>query len=71
MIAEFLVGGLASCIAEVATLPIDTLKVRLQIQPHSKILPTVTEIVRNEGLLAFFKGFEPAIIRQLIYGSMR
>ena len=71
MFAEFLVGGLASCIAEAATLPIDTLKVRMQIQPHSKLLDTVAGILKYEGVQAFFKGFEPAMIRQLIYGSMR
>jgi Mitochondrial carrier protein len=32
MLAEFAVGGLASVLAEVLTLPQDTLKVRLQLE---------------------------------------
>lgn len=71
MALEFIIGGLASCAAEAATLPFDTLKVRMQIEPNSFFIPMVINIVKNEGYSAFFNGLEPAIIRQIFYGSMR
>lgn len=68
---EFMIGGIASCIAEAATLPFDTLKVRMQIEPNTSFFPMFIKILKNEGYISFFNGIEPAIIRQIFYGSMR
>jgi len=71
-------GGIASCIAEVITLPMDTVKTRLQLQgelgsvrQYSGSFDAVGKIARNEGILAFWKGIAPALLRQATYGSMR
>lgn len=55
----------AACIAEVATIPIDTVKVRLQIQSklsdgkppkYSGFLNTGRIIAKEEGVLALYNG---------------
>lgn len=71
VMTEFLIGGLASCFAEAVTLPFDTLKVRMQIAEKRQLIPTLAAMVKNEGFASLFNGFEPAIIRQIVYGSMR
>ena len=87
--ATFACAGLGACIAEVATLPIDTAKVRLQLLRKSLpaaagsssssssssaalSLPGVLrKIVAEEGARGLYKGFWPAIHRQLIFASLR
>jgi hypothetical protein len=69
---EFIIGGIASCLAEVITLPIDTIKIRIQLE-HQKATfwNTLLSIIRNEGIVALFSGLTPALIRQACYGSLR
>ena len=76
--ATFGAAGLAASLAEIATLPIDTAKVRLQLNrsvagsaSSTGLIGTVATIARTEGLLALYKGFWPAIHRQLIFASLR
>lgn len=71
-------GGVASAIADAATVPFDVLKVRLQLQgevgsapEYRGMLDAAMKIGRREGLPAFFKGLEPVVVRQLTYGSLR
>lgn len=73
-----LYGGSASCIAEALTIPVDVLKVRMQLQGGSgaqrlyhSSADAVAKIARDEGLLAFTKGIKPAVLRQMTYGSLR
>ena len=83
---SFLCGGAAACIAEVATLPIDTAKVRLQLLqrtlqdnstsfPKSEIqlnmISMLRKIATEEGLPALYKGMVPALHRQLVFASLR
>lgn len=75
--ATFACGGAAACVAEVATLPIDTTKVRLQLlvgaaraAPPS-MLAVARGIVADEGARALFKGLAPALQRQLVFASLR
>jgi hypothetical protein len=73
----FLYGGLASCIAEGLTIPIDVVKIRMQLQgkagerQYSHAGQAVRHIYRSEGILAFTKGIKPALLRQATYGSLR
>ena len=64
---EFLIGGFASSIAEAVTLPIDTLKVRLQLEPDL----TLTRFVGEEQISSLFRGLQPAVVRQITYGGLR
>ena len=68
---EYLAGGLASAVAEIVTLPMDTVKVRIQTTKPASQFALVKTMIVSEGLSSFFQGAEPAIIRQLLYGSMR
>jgi hypothetical protein len=72
---------------QVATLPIDTAKVRLQLLRRSaeaSATPTAVspvarvgmigmarQIAANEGFFALYKGLWPAIHRQLVFASLR
>jgi Mitochondrial carrier protein len=70
---DFIAGGVASCVAEVLTLPMDTVKVRLQIAPNKSqsVSSTVMTIIREEGVSSLFNGIKPALLRQALYGSLR
>eukprot|EP00960_Hanusia_phi_P076273 768537-Hanusia_phi.AAC.11 len=69
-------GGAA--IAETVTLPIDTAKVRLQLQKsgegsvrhYSGMVNCMLSIYREEGTAALFKGLGPALVRQVCYTGM-
>ncbi|KAL9239026.1 hypothetical protein vseg_013384 [Gypsophila vaccaria] len=75
-------GAFAACFAEVCTIPLDTAKVRLQLQKKSVgdsvslpkyrgMLGTVGTIAREEGLTALWKGIVPGLHRQCLYGGLR
>jgi len=73
-----LYGGCASTIAEVITIPVDVLKVRMQLQgepgnerQYKNTLDAALKIARTEGPMAFSKGLKPAVLRQMTYGSLR
>lgn len=72
-----LFGGIASCLAEAATMPVDVIKVRLQVsgsdgkKVYSGLVDAFASTVRKEGAGALFKGLPPALIRQASYGSLR
>lgn len=64
---------------QLCTLPLDTAKVRLQLQKRAGsgegkyrgLLGTVATIAKEEGLLALWKGIIPGLHRQCIYGGLR
>lgn len=65
-------GG--SIVAESATVPIDTVKVRLQVQntaagpkAYKGMLDAFASIAKSEGASGLFKGFGPALLRQCSY----
>mmetsp|Transcript_48798 Transcript_48798/g.145799 ORF Transcript_48798/g.145799 Transcript_48798/m.145799 type:complete len:303 (+) Transcript_48798:78-986(+) len=70
-------GGMASCIAEVVTMPVDVVKTRLQmdgagkVQRYSGSLDCAMKLARSEGPQALFRGLPPALLRQSTYGSLR
>ena len=79
------VGNLAASafsasFAEACTIPIDTAKVRLQLQgaaakggakpKYSGMLGTMATVAKEEGVGALWKGLTPALVRQVCYSSM-
>ena len=80
--SPFIFGGVASCVAEASTFPIDTAKTRLQLQgqrlststttvPYRGIADCWRRIVREEGPRVLYRGIEPALMRQAIYGTIK
>ncbi|XP_078178592.1 mitochondrial uncoupling protein 1-like [Carex rostrata] len=80
--ALFVSSAIAACFAEATTLPIDTAKVRLQLQKkavagdaaavkYKGLLDTVATITKEEGLAALWKGIVPGLHRQCLFGGLR
>lgn len=81
----FISSAIAACFAELCTIPLDTSKVRLQLQKRSSsggeeeggtpkykgLFGTVVTIAKEEGLLALWKGIVPGLHRQCLYGGLR
>ncbi|XP_050438104.1 mitochondrial uncoupling protein Bmcp-like [Adelges cooleyi] len=78
----FIYGGLASCIAELSTFPIDTTKTRLQVQgqffngtvskiKYSGMVDAFIQIYKQEGFLSLYSGISPALLRQSTYGTIK
>lgn len=75
-IKPFVYGGIASCIAEGATFPLDVTKTRLQIQiqgnnNYSGFIDCAKKIYKYEGISALYSGIWPAILRQSVYGTLK
>ncbi|XP_034222125.1 mitochondrial uncoupling protein 2 isoform X2 [Prunus dulcis] len=79
----FLCSAFAACFAEFCTIPLDTAKVRLQLQKKAVVgdttgsqkyrglFGTMATIAREEGLAALWNGIIPGLQRQCIYGGLR
>jgi len=75
---ELLTAGSAACVADLFTFPLDTAKVRLQIQgetgatlKYSGVYGTVSGIARNEGARALYSGIVPGLQRQMAFSAIR
>jgi len=57
-------GATASAAASVVSHPLDTVRVRIQLHEGSnvKLLPTIKDIYKHEGLRGFFKGLISPIV---------
>ncbi|KAK9727158.1 hypothetical protein RND81_05G262500 [Saponaria officinalis] len=81
----FFSSAFAACFAEFCTLPLDTAKVRLQLQKKAPteegggggpakyrgMFGTIKTIAREEGLPSLWKGVIPGLHRQFLYGGLR
>ncbi|KAJ9544418.1 hypothetical protein OSB04_024125 [Centaurea solstitialis] len=81
----FASSAFAACFAEICTIPLDTAKVRLQLQKkgikvdgfgmglpkYRGMLGTVSTIAREEGVASLWKGIVPGLHRQCLYGGLR
>jgi hypothetical protein len=67
--AEFLAGGIASCAAELLTLPLDTIKVRIMLSKRGEF--KWSSLLSPRVLISTFDGLDAALIRQLFYGTLR
>eukprot|EP00088_Acartia_fossae_P010686 TRINITY_DN15344_c0_g1_i10.p1 TRINITY_DN15344_c0_g1~~TRINITY_DN15344_c0_g1_i10.p1 ORF type:complete len:317 (+),score=60.20 TRINITY_DN15344_c0_g1_i10:249-1199(+) len=71
-------AGVAACVADLFTFPLDTTKVRLQIQGEggqnnksSGVLRTLFNIGRYEGPKALYSGIVPGLQRQMAFSAIR
>ncbi|XP_076842735.1 mitochondrial uncoupling protein 3 [Brachyhypopomus gauderio] len=76
-------AGTAACIADLVTFPLDTAKVRLQIQGESKptkgveglkyrgVFGTIATMVRTEGPRSLYNGLVAGLQRQMSFASVR
>lgn len=60
-----LASGSAGMIAEVATLPIDTVKVRMQVfqNRYKSLFDCSKQLFKQEGFLSFYQGCFPGLLR--------
>ncbi|KAL8191319.1 UNVERIFIED_CONTAM: Mitochondrial uncoupling protein 2 [Gekko kuhli] len=80
---KFVGAGTAACIADLVTFPLDTAKVRLQIQGESKlaiaaksaqykgVFGTIATMVRLEGPKSLYNGLVAGLQRQMSFASVR
>ncbi|KAK9402643.1 mitochondrial uncoupling protein 3-like [Crotalus adamanteus] len=80
---KFLSAGTAACVADLCTFPLDTAKVRLQIQGESRtckasrqvkykgVLGTITTMVKMEGPKSLYNGLVAGLQRQMSFASVR
>ncbi|XP_077350370.1 dicarboxylate carrier UCP2-like isoform X2 [Festucalex cinctus] len=76
-------AGTAGCVADLVTFPLDTAKVRLQIQGESKplvkgqratyrgVFGTILTIIRVEGPRGLYNGLVAGLHRQMSFASVR
>lgn len=66
-------GSLSGAVARAVTAPLDTIKIRLQLQTTSShgIFGTFNQIYKHEGILALWKGNVPAEIMYILYGAVQ
>ncbi|TWW76994.1 Mitochondrial uncoupling protein 2 [Takifugu flavidus] len=76
-------AGTAGCVADLVTFPLDTAKVRLQIQGEAKsslhsqtvryrgVLGTIVTMVRTEGPRSLYSGLVAGLHRQMSFASVR
>lgn len=74
----FVCGGAAATFASCVIHPIDLAKVRMQLygqmnpgKPIPSFPTIISSVVKNDGLLAMYKGVDAAIGRQMVYGTAR
>ncbi len=63
-------GGTAGIFNWIVALPIDVGKSRFQTAPEGKyknLMEVYAELIRKDGIRAFYKGFTPVIIRYLYF----
>ncbi|NXD27699.1 UCP3 protein, partial [Spelaeornis formosus] len=80
---KFVSAGMAGCIADLCTFPLDTAKVRLQIQgevtiprtissvEYRGVLGTLSTMVRTEGARSLYRGLAAGLQRQMSFASIR
>ncbi|MEQ2221715.1 Mitochondrial uncoupling protein 2 [Ilyodon furcidens] len=73
-------AGAAACIADIITFPLDTAKVRLQIQGEKQavggirykgVFGTISTMVRTEGPRSLYNGLVAGLQRQMCFASIR
>lgn len=75
---EMIAGGIAGCVATLASIPIDVLKTRLQTQlalpptlrRYSGVLDCVRVILAEEGVKAFTRGLYPRLLQTIPSASL-
>lgn len=76
---NMMMASFSACIAESVTIPLDTAKVRLQLQKkvegqiprYRGLIGTVNTIAAEEGYRSLFAGLSAGLQRQLIFSGLR
>ena len=76
---QLLTAGTAACIADLFTFPLDTTKVRLQVQGEGGaaalqgrgVVGTLFSIAKHEGPKALYSGIVPGLQRQMAFSAIR
>ncbi|XP_049848605.1 mitochondrial substrate carrier family protein ucpB-like [Schistocerca gregaria] len=70
---QFAVGGTASVSAAIITHPIDLLKVRQMVHKgkNVRLTSTISGLMAENGLQAFYSGLSASILRQVTYSTTR
>ena len=80
---QLLTAGSAACVADLITFPLDTAKVRLQVQGEASalvmegssryagVIGTVKNIASHEGPKALYNGIVPGLQRQMAFSAIR
>ncbi|XP_029107124.1 mitochondrial uncoupling protein 2-like [Scleropages formosus] len=79
---KFIGAGTAACVADLLTFPLDTAKVRLQIQGEAQaaanaavryrgVFGTIATMVRTEGPRSLYNGLVAGLQRQMSFASVR
>lgn len=82
---QLLTAGSAACVADLFTFPLDTAKVRLQVQGESSsasltsgtrprysgVVGTISAISKQEGVKALYNGIIPGLQRQMAFSAIR
>jgi len=78
---QMVTGGLAGSIGEIITIPVDTAKVRLQIQgqqvkpgealKYKGLFDCISKVAREEGASYLYKGLTAGVQRQMVFASLR
>jgi solute carrier family 25 (mitochondrial uncoupling protein), member 8/9 len=77
LLQQVALSGASVSVANTFTIPLDVLKVRLQLQPRGAdgrqlgLVATAARVARTEGAAAFFSGLGPALGRGVAYGGTR
>lgn len=77
-VSNLAASAFSASFAEACTIPIDTAKVRLQLQAsatgppkYKGMMGTMMTVAREEGVGALWKGITPGIHRQILFGGLR
>jgi Mitochondrial carrier protein len=63
---------LGGCTAEVATSPVEIVKVRMQVSTHSPSASSViASVLKTNGLTGFWVGLKPCLLRQVLCCSSK
>jgi len=79
LVVQLATAGTAACIADLFTFPLDTTKVRLQVQGEGGSCPlqgrgvagTLLYIAKHEGPRALYSGIVPGLQRQMAFSAIR
>ncbi|PVZ98448.1 hypothetical protein BB558_005545 [Smittium angustum] len=67
---HMIIGGISGAMGPLSNAPIDTIKTRIQKSPgppgmsgYRRFVTVATDIIKNEGYAAFYKGITPRVLR--------
>lgn len=68
---SMIAGSISGLMARMATTPLDTVKIRLQVTPSAQLVPTIKTMLRREGVASLWKGNVPGAIMYVVYGGVQ